>query len=183
MIEGLLDFTHFVFGVPHNWLVFPDVIFYFFIPLGLLIAIYAVLLEKAIKVLPTGGNIGLAIVVGIISSRIAVLTSGVFGMVGGIVVLGAVLAGLCALFYRFTIDALIITLWIALIVLWLGGFFGVWQEFIDLSLIFVTFGFFGIIALFGCVLKITKVRILVMVVILLIITIILPFIIGIIRGY
>jgi hypothetical protein len=183
MVEELLDFAHYVFGVPYAWLTFPKVIGWFFIPLGLLIAIFYVFLEKTVRVLPSGGNVALAVIIALLCSRIAVITSGTFGMVGGIIVLSAALFGLSILVYRKSIEFSITVIWIILAVLSIGGMFGLWKEVVDWPFIILIFGILLIIALFARILKITRTSVVVTIIILLALTIIIPVILGLIRGY
>jgi hypothetical protein len=178
MAFELEEFLYYIFGVPSKWVNFPDIIFYFLIPLSLLVAIYYVFLEKGLKVLPTGANIGLSIVIGILTSRLIVFL--IPGMLGT-VVLAIALAGICALFYRSAIEVTLGILWAILFVLWLGGpeFLDLWEQVIDLSLIFILFGFFGVIAFFTWILKMARVSILIVIVVLMVLTLVLPLVIRI----
>lgn len=168
MVFDILDFVYYVFGFPNSWMTFPNIIFYFFVPLTLLTAIYALFLQKGAKVLSTGPNIALAVIIALLTSRIAVITANVFGMIGGDIVLSFVLVGLSAIFYRFAIDAVIIVVWAMFIVL--GCFFkGLGFS----SILIYLFGFLTMISFVLSILKITPWRTFFVLLTLLIITIVL----------
>lgn len=167
MVQELLSFVHYVFGVPYAWLTFPEVIGWFFIPLGLLIAIFYVFLEKGIRVLPMGGNIALAIIISLLCSRIAVMTSSMFGMIGGIVVLSFALVGLSALFYRFAVDFVIIFIWIVFLIF-------ACIKYVDWSLIVAVYGFFVMIGVLCLVFRMIKWTTFLVLILLFILSIILP---------
>ncbi len=168
MVNELMDFAYHVFGVPYAWMQFPDIIFYFFIPLGLLVAIYYIFLEKGVRAMSSGPNAAIAIIIALLSSRVAVFTSSAFGMIGGVAVLSLVLIGLSALFYRFAFEIAMIGIWGILLV------FACVFKYVDWPLFTAVFGFFAVVGFFSWVLKVIKLRSFLILVVLLIAAVILP---------
>jgi hypothetical protein len=68
-----------IFGIPMEWFLFPNIVFYFIIPLIVLIVMWYIFLEKKLRIFRRSApNFGLSLVLGFFSTPLIALATPLF---------------------------------------------------------------------------------------------------------